>query len=401
MKLTVLITAALLAGCATQYSSRVSAPFAAAIVFNAGSGKPVIASAGQRCVSENVASSGGTPPGVGRVLLDTLEARVPGWLSEHDVPSVAVTYVSDNVVSWTLVCGEQAPGVPATTSTLYNTASIAKPMVGEIVLRLASQGRVSLDEPMSVYWVDPDVADDPRHDKLTPRIALAHQTGFMNWRRMSDGKLSFQWEPGTQVGYSGEGLRYVVRFLERKLGTPFEDVAGELLFDTAGMANTSFVREPWFGERVAWRRLADGTWAKPDLNDEPLGAGDVWTTSEDYASFIVAVLGDSGVSEKMSEERRSISMDEVPRWCGPDRTPVDVCPERMGFGVGWYIYEYGDHRLFAHNGSNRGEKTLGLFVPDRQMGFVVFSNGENGKSVISKIARTLYDNERFMELEGY
>ena len=397
-----LVAVAFVAGCSTQDGLHTAAaPSDGPIVLEAVSGKPIPGPTTTQCVAETGASADGAAPNADRALLGDLRRQVPDWLIEEAVPSVAVTYISDNAVSWTLVCGEQGPDTPATTSTLYNTASIAKPMVGEIVLRLASQNRVSLDEPMTAHWVDPDIADDPRRDRLTPRIALAHQTGFANWRRMSEGRLTFQWEPGTKRGYSGEGIRYVTRFLEHKLGKPFEDIAREVLFDPAGMRDASFVREPWFGHRVAWRRLADGTWAEPRLNDEPLGAGDVWTTSADYARFILAVLADSGVTARMAEERSSISMDEVPRLCGPDKTPVEVCPERMGFGVGWYVYEYDDHTVLAHNGANTGEKTLALFVAERQMGLAVFANGENGKAVISKIARTLYKNERFMTLEGY
>ena len=348
------------------------------------------------CVEESPAATGAA-----RARLASLQRRIPAWLREHDVPSVAVTYVSNHAIAWTLVCGERGPGKPATLSTLYNTASIAKPIVGEIVLRLASHDRVSLDEPMSVHWLDPDLADDPRHRRLTPRIALAHQTGFENWRRMSEGRLRFEWDPGTDRGYSGEGIRYVVRFLEHKLGTPFENLAREVLFDPAGMNDASFVREPWFSDRVAWRRLSDGSWAAPALNDEPLGAGDVWTTSADYARYLLAVMSDRGLAEEMSEARRTIARDEVARHCGPDKTPIDICPRRMGFSVGWYVYQYEDHTLLAHNGANTGEKTLALVTPESGMGLAVFANGENGKAVIGKIARALYDNERFMTLEGY
>lgn len=337
-----------------------------------------------------------------RVLFNALEQSIPGWLSDNNVPSVAVTYISDNTISWTLVCGEQSPGKKATLSTLYNTASIAKPVVAEVALRLASQGYLSLDEPMSAHWIDPDIADDSHRNRLTPRIAFAHQTGFMNWRRLSDdGRLMFQWEPGTRTGYSGEGIQYVVRFLEKKLGTPFEEVAQSMLFEPLGVDSASFVQQSWFGERVAWRRLASGSWAAPDLNDEPLGAGDLWITSQDYARLVVGVMSDSGISDRMARERRSIVSDEVPRWCGPDKTPVEQCPAKMGFGVGWYLYEYDDHTLFAHNGSNNGEKTLVLFSNDKKTGFTVFTNGENGKAVISKVIRRLYSDSRFMTLEGY
>ena len=386
----------LLAGCTVQ-SGATAVPNSSytRIAFQAE--PPVVpARRSSSCVSDDATSSAAD-----RLIFDQLAKEIPGWLIDDDIPGAALTYVSEGAIRWTLVCGEQGPDTRATLSTLYNTASIAKPVVGEVVLRLVSQGRLLLNEPMSAHWVDPDIAGDPYVDELTPRIALAHETGFKNWRRMSEGVLTFQWEPGTQRGYSGEGIRYVVRFLERKFDMPFQALAKEVLFDPAGVEDASFVYETWFGDRFAWRRLGDGVWAEPVPNDEALGAGDLWTTSQDYARIMLAVLDNSGVSREMAVERRSIFRDEVPRLCGPDRMPAGVCPKRMGFGVGWYVYEYDDHTLLAHSGSNNGEKTLALFTLDGRLGFAVFANGENGNALISKVARVLYDNERFMTLEGY
>lgn len=155
------------------------------------------------------------------------------------MPSVAVAYVEDGKLAWTAVFGEQSPGVPATRETLYNIASLAKPITAETILRLASAGKISLDEPMSAFWSDPDVAGNPWHNKLTPAIALSHRTGFINWRSESNGELEFQWEPGTKTGYSGEGYNYIARFAEKKLARSLEGLAQEYVFDPIGMENTS------------------------------------------------------------------------------------------------------------------------------------------------------------------
>ncbi|WP_415206732.1 serine hydrolase domain-containing protein [Rudaea sp.] len=136
-----------------------------------------------------------------------LTRSIPLRLNQYDVPSVAVAYIGNGKVAWTSVYGEQSPGVPATGQTLYNVASLTKPVSAEVILRLASAGKLSLDEPMSAYWIDPDLKDEPWSKLLTPRLCLSHQTGFANWRYQTDGKLKFQWQPGTRTGYSGEGCQ--------------------------------------------------------------------------------------------------------------------------------------------------------------------------------------------------
>ncbi|MEO1406199.1 MAG: serine hydrolase domain-containing protein [Pseudomonadota bacterium] len=352
------------------------------------------------CQTDVFATDGDLEP-TSAEKLSTLQRRLPDWLLQTDTPSATVAYISQGALQWSFVCGEMEDGKPATLRTRYNTASIAKPVVGEIALRLAAQNQITLDEPMVEHWLDPDIADDPRASELRPRLALSHQTGFANWRRMTDGKLAFQWDPGTRTGYSGEGVRYVTRFLEAKFDTPFEELADEVLFAPSGMDESSFVASPGFQDTIAWGRQADREWLEPAYNDEPLGAGSVWTTSSDYARFLVAILANEGVNPQQVSDRAAINRDEVSQWCGEGRTPLEACPDQMGFGISWYVYRYADHTLFAHSGSNLVDKSLALFVPETQSGFVTLTNGENGKDAISRIARVLYDNEDFYTLEGY
>ena len=102
-------------------------------------------------------------------------------LKRHKAAAVGVSIINAGRVTWTGTFGEQASGVPATAATMFNVASLAKPVTAEVAMRLVSSGVISLDESMATHWVDADIANDPRHKLLTPRIALSHQTGLPNW----------------------------------------------------------------------------------------------------------------------------------------------------------------------------------------------------------------------------
>ena len=133
-----------------------------------------------------------------------LDRNVPDWLKQFDVPSVAVAYIRKGKIDWTAVYGEQSPGVPANARTLYNVASLTKPISAEVILRLASKRKISLDESVSAYWIDPDVKDNPWNALLTPRLCLSHQTGFTNWRYQTNNVLTFNGNlelgPATRAG---------------------------------------------------------------------------------------------------------------------------------------------------------------------------------------------------------
>src|SRR5687767_10712969 len=88
-------------------------------------------------VTAAVVMAASRPKESARALLDE---RAPQWLKQHDVPSVAVAYIENEKVAWTAVYGEQSPGVPASAKTVYNVASLTKPVAAETILRLASKG---------------------------------------------------------------------------------------------------------------------------------------------------------------------------------------------------------------------------------------------------------------------
>lgn len=324
----------------------------------------------------------------------TLDARAPGWLAEHGVPSLAVAYIRDGQVAWTRVYGNQADGVPASDSTLYNIASLTKPLFAELVLRLAADGRLSLDEPMSPVWTDPDVASDPRHDAFTPRLALSHQLGFTNWRRETEGVLRIGFQPGTQFRYSGEGYEYARRFVERKLGASTNDLARQYVFGPAGMRSTSFVRQPWFTGRTAMPMGPEGRWGTPSTDDEANAADDIHTTIGDYARFVISVMAHDRLPAALAAQRDSIHATGAER-CDPAKVPV--CPVRIGYGLGWTVFEYADpaQNVLWHTGGDWGEKTIVFYWPNRREGAVLFTNGAKGFDVMVPAATLLAEGTLF------
>ena len=121
-------------------------------------------------------------------------SAVDELLKAKRVESVSMALIRDGRLAFSHAAGHARQGVPATVDTLYNIASLAKPLSAEVALQLAERGAISLDENMSTAWRDPDLAQDARADQLTPTVALSHRTGFANWRQ---GKLRFERAPGT------------------------------------------------------------------------------------------------------------------------------------------------------------------------------------------------------------
>jgi len=315
-----------------------------------------------------------------------LDARVPGLLAEYEISSVGVAVIEDGRVALAKVYGEQSPGVPATTATLFNLASLTKPVTAEVILRLASTGALSLDEPMARYWTDPDIATDPRREKLTARIALAHQTGFPNWRP-EGGRLAFTSDPGTAFGYSGEGYDYLGRFAEKRVGRSFETLAQEYVLGPIGMSSTSFSRRAWMQGRLATPRDSAGRWGHPQVSDSGhwSGANNLITTVGDYATFVVSVMNGERLTKAMTEERfRAASGPQPPFGCKIE--PASLCPRGLNFALGWIRLDYERGPIMAFLGMNDriggAERTLVYFDPLQRSGVVVLTSGRNGQRLL-------------------
>lgn len=322
-----------------------------------------------------------------------LQAEMPALLAQKHIASISVAHIENRRLVFSLAQGEAAPGVAATPATLYNVASLAKPLSAETVLRLVAQRKVDLDEPMYKHWLDPDIAEDPRARLLTPRLSLSHRTGFPNWR---DGKLALQQTPGTHIGYSGEGFEYLARFVARKTGTPLEQWAQQLVFKPAGMSETAYTRQPWFDGRLALPHDGDGKVLPLQIRAQALASDDVFSTARDYARFLVALMQEQALTPALAGERARIQSDRRADFCKP---PVEHdCPQEMGFGLGWESFLIDGRRYLLHTGMDEGTFTLAYFSPDSGNGTVIFTNSSNGPQAVLPLLDLIGKEAAFVAL---
>lgn len=330
----------------------------------------------------------------GTDLRGRLDALLPPLLEAKNVPNVSIARIQDGRIDLLAAYGEQEPGVPATPDTLYNIASMAKPISAEVVLRLVAQQRIGLDEPMSPYWIDPDVAADARHERLTPRVALSHQTGFANWRSETGGVLGFRFAPGEGYGYSGEGFEYLARFVERKTGQDFGTLAQALVFEPAGMADTSYVGHDWFTGRIALPVDREGQPLRPQIAARPIASDDVYSTPADYARFMISLHARQGMDESLATERARIQVSRQQEMCTPAR--ASDCPLEVGFGLGWEVFRFRGATYLMHTGMDDGTFTLGYFNPATGSGTIIFTSSQNGAQLVLPILDEIGEDADFV-----
>ncbi len=225
---------------------------------------------------------------------------------------IAIAVVDDGRVASVQAFGERnAAGDPLTTGTIMYAASLTKALFGYYTLMLVDDGRLHLDTPIAsmLPWPIPaygnldaygswgDLADDPRWQRVTPRHALNHATGFANFHFLEpDGKLRFHFEPGSRYAYSGEGVMLLQFGIERGLGVSVGDDIQRRIFAPLGMADAGLMWRPGFATDLAdgWR--ADDSVEPHDERSRVRMAGSLDISIADMARLAAAMVQGWGLT---------------------------------------------------------------------------------------------------------
>lgn len=297
------------------------------------------------------------------------DVEIEKWLKEIHVPTLGLGVIEGGKLQQVKVFGKLQNDTVAPYNTIFNVASLTKPITAIVALKLVSLGKWNLDEPLYKYWTDPDVAKDKSHKLLTTRYILSHQSGFPNWR---NGKLHFEFVPGTQYQYSGEGFEYLRKALENKFHKSLNELATELIFEPLGMNDTNY----FWSKKIDSTRFATGydKTGKPYKifkNTTENAADDLLTTVEDYGSFLVSILNSEGLSDSVFKEMV--------------RHQVQT-KESKYFGLGFEIYDFGNGEYaLSHGGSDNGCQTLVFLLPKSKKGLIIFTNVDDGYKVYEKL----------------
>ena len=224
--------------------------------------------------------------------------------------------------------------LPVDEATVFDVASLSKPMVAYAVLQLADAGVLDLDAPVSDS-VKPIVVDDPRATRITLRHLLSHTGGLQNLRGR-DEPLRIYFEPGAWFSYSSVGFALVQAVLEAATREPLEATMRRLVFGPLGMHTSSFEWQDRFADAAAWPHEGG---LRQDKHRPPaaFASYSLQTTARDFATFVAAVLAGARLSEATHRAWLTAGV-MVPR--GAVIHLESAAPQRepgIGWGLGWGV----------------------------------------------------------------
>lgn len=309
--------------------------------------------------------------------IDDIRERLPLAMDSAGIPGISLAWKNGDITT-TEVFGysniEKQELVQS--STIFEAASLSKPVTAYLTLRLADRGRIHLDVPI-IQVVPKQYLEEhffkgeypgKAFDLVTPRMLLTHCAGFPNWRKR-DKPITIEFTAGSRYSYSGEGFILLQQVLEYSTKRSFDRLARTYVFDPLDMDQSSFVYQEEVHSRLAMGYDLVGIPKPLHQYKKPAAAYSLLTTAADYMNFMSALLSGKGL--------KSATYHDMMR---PQR-PVDYgAPGQYHWGLGIGLEKTSFGQAFWHWGDNGFFKCFMLGIPDQQKAYVFFTNSEKGLS---------------------
>jgi CubicO group peptidase (beta-lactamase class C family) len=330
-----------------------------------------------------------------------LQTDIPNFMKQADIPGLSIALIRRGKTEWLHTFGvkDAKTNKPVSEDTIFEAASLSKPVFAYGVLKLVDQGKLALDVPLTTYLPKPYIEGDQRLEKITARIVLSHRTGFPNWR--NGNSLTIKFTPGERFSYSGEGFVYLQKVVEQITGKSLNDFMTETVFTPLHMNSSSYVWRAEYDERTATGHDSDAGPRSKEKPTEANAASSLHTTAHDYALFLEAILHGTGLKSATLRqfETPQIAVDPECTNC-TDRTPKELS-RILFWGLGWGIQRTADRTALWHWGDNGAFKCFVMIVPKEKSGVVFFANSQNGLAIAPAIAHDALGAEGAQPVFGW
>ena len=241
----------------------------------------------------------------------------------------------------------------------------------------------------------PDLAVDPRWEKITPRMCLTHSTGFKQllvYRTRSEAAHPFR--SGTRYSYSGEGfilLQFVIEHGRKAQGLGLD--VGDLTkanFDRLGMTRTSLVWRPDFASNFADGWNDKGQPQEHDRRKKVRAAGSMDTTISDLPKFAAALVSGDGLTaasraEMTKPQLHITTAHQFPSF-GPE-LPVKEQRKDLAAGLGVVVFDGPQGHGFYKGGHDGQTANTMVCIEASQRCVVILSNDVRAEAGFADLVR--------------
>ena len=318
-----------------------------------------------------ISLSGCAAPAPAQLTSKNLPDTLSILAQQHHVCGAMVAVIKNRQLDSFQSATGCSPALMLNSDSVFQAASLSKPVFAYAVLRLVAQGKMQLDVPVLNYLPQgyrhqfnpaqaqpSELVIDPRLQAITVRMVLNHTSGLPNW---AFGPLRFQSAPGAKWNYSGEGYVLLQRAVEAVTGQALDQFMTAQVFKPLAMHQSNYVWSKRIAQNLIPGTKANGNPRTTMHHEHPNAAYTLYTSAADYARFMVKVLNEGDVLSQITA------------------TPVPTEPSLgVHWGLGWGLGLEGGDSYLWHWGNNTGYRAFAMASLQTGDGFVMLTNSENG-----------------------
>jgi CubicO group peptidase (beta-lactamase class C family) len=323
--------------------------------------------------------------------IEELQKQLEKILKDTDTPGMSVAIVHRDAPEWIAGLGQAdvAAHRATTPETLFRIGSTSKAFVSLSILKLANEGKVSLQDPVhklapEVWFENPWEASDPvrvvdllehttgwddihlrEYAKDAPGMALREALDYDHHSRIS------RWPPGTRMAYCNSGPAVAAYIVEKITGQRFEDYVTKNFFGPIGMTTATYF--PPTSAMLTNLYHPDGKTPHPYWSILYRPAGSINASGNDMAAYVRFYLNRGTVNGTQIMPASSIDRMEV---------PTRTWAAKQGFETGYGLSNYWSIRegfvYHGHDGGVDGGLTEMAYLPDYDVGYFYSINAGNG-----------------------
>jgi CubicO group peptidase (beta-lactamase class C family) len=332
----------------------------------------------------------------------TIEER----MAYYGVPGVSLAVINEGKIEWVKTYGvmDKETKSPVTKNTLFQAASISKPVTAYGALRLVEQEKIDLNTDINTYlksWKLPD-SEFTKEKKVTLKNLLNHSAGitvhgFLGYSSdlpvptlievlngippANSGPILVDKVPEESFRYSGGGYNIIQQTMMDIEGNTFPNIMSELVLKPLDM-NQSTYSQPLPKEQLKFAAtgyLPDGSMTKGKRHTYPeMAPAGLWTTAEDLAKFAVNIQ-----QTLKAESNKALSQEMTAKMLAP------FVEKYSGLGI--FLKQKKNQTYFGHGGWNEGFSSDLVAHKDKGYGVVVMINSNHPdfiNELITSVART-------------
>jgi CubicO group peptidase (beta-lactamase class C family) len=352
-----------------------------------------------------------------RNMVDGIEESIAELMQEAIVPGLAITLIEKGSIAWSQSFGvrDRVSQDPITLDTVFEAASLSKPLFAYAYLKLCENSVLGLDTPLVEYvpagclsialpttGTSPErlVLEKRQLELITARHLLSHTAGLPNWPSKEQ-PLKIHFTPGERFAYSGMGYSLLQSIVEIITGRPAVEYVQENILEPFGMKNSRF---EWTGQEdlpVALGHTENGEPAEKTLWLEMIAGASLHSTPIDFARFMLGIMGPSTddphhLSSELTKEMLTpqVKVNDSATWREEWPRPEITLHESVSWGLGWGIQHTATDDWFWHWGDNGNYQNFAIGSREEELGVVIMTNGRNGRQLYQRVVHEITGEEQ-------